>query len=84
MSHLSGRCDCGRVIHYPKGASYGDSWTCRTCGKTWYIVRHGEIPLNSRRSKEPPTYDYSSGGTGCLVPIILIGVALGVAGCVLS
>ena len=82
MSHLSGRCDCGRVIHFPKGASYGDTWTCYNCGKTWHIAHHGD-PLHSRRSKEPPSGDYSSGGTGCLVPILLIG-ALILAGSALT
>ena len=83
MSHLSGRCDCGRVIHYPKGATYGDSWTCHNCGKTWYISHHGD-PLHNRRSKAPPETSYSGGGTGCMVPRILAGIALVVAGCVLS
>ena len=79
MSHLSGHCDCGRVIHYPKGATYGDSWTCYNCGKTWYISHHGD-PLHNRRSKAPES-NYSSGsGNGCLVPII-IGVALVLCGC---
>ena len=81
MSHLSGRCDCGRVMHFPKGASYGDTWTCYNCGKTWHITHHG-LPLHSRRSKGPPDEGYSS-GTGCLVPILLIG-ALVLAGCALS
>ena len=82
MSHLSGRCDCGRVMHFPKGASYGDTWTCYSCGKTWHIAHHGD-PLHTRRSKEPPSGNYSSSGTGCLVPILLIG-ALVLAGCALS
>lgn len=80
MSHLSGRCTCGRIIHYPKGSTYGDSWTCHNCGKTWYISHEGD-PLHNRRSKAPPVSDYSSGGgTGCLVPIV-IGIALILCGC---
>ena len=79
MSHLSGRCDCGRIMHFPKNATYGDTWTCYRCGKTWHLSHHGD-PLHSTRSKAPES-DYSSGsGNGCLVPII-IGVALVLCGC---
>ena len=54
MSHLSGRCTCGRIIHLPKGASRGTTWTCHNCGRTWHVSPHGPIPLHSRRSKAPP------------------------------
>ena len=83
MSHLSGRCTCGRIIHYPKGSTYGDSWTCRNCGKTWYISHEGD-PLHNRRSKAPPENSYSGGGSGCMVPIVIGAIALFIAGCVLS
>ena len=56
MSHLSGRCTCGRVIHLPKGASHGTSWTCHNCGRTWYLSPRGNNPLHSRRSKAPPEH----------------------------
>ena len=83
MSPLSGRCDCGRVMHFPKNATYGDTWTCYRCGKTWHLSHHGD-PLHSTRSKAPPEESYSGGGSGCMVPIILAGIALFVAGCALS
>ena len=54
MSHLSGRCTCGRIIHLPKGATHGDTWTCHSCGRTWHVSDHGN-PLHSRRSKAPTT-----------------------------
>ena len=54
MSHLSGRCTCGRIIHLPKGASHGTSWTCHNCGRTWHLSPHGYNPLHTRRSKAPP------------------------------
>lgn len=54
MSHPSARCTCGRIIHLPKGASRGDSWTCHDCGRTWYVTPHGDIPLHVHRSKAPP------------------------------
>ena len=79
MSHLSGRCTCGRAIHFSKGSTYGDSWTCHNCGKTWRIMRHGDIPLHNRRSKAPRV-QYSNGGSGCIVPIV-IGIALVLCGC---
>lgn len=54
MSHLSGRCTCGRTIHLPKGASVGDTWTCHSCGRTWHVMPHGPNPLHSCNSKAPP------------------------------
>lgn len=67
MSHLSGRCDCGRVIHYPKGATYGATWTCHNCGKTWHIARTGR-PLHTHRSKAPEESSDDSGlGTAALI-----------------
>ena len=54
MSHLSGRCTCGRIVHLPKGSSRGTTWTCYNCGRTWHVSSHGPIPLRSRQSKAPP------------------------------
>ena len=54
MSHLSGRCTCGRIIHLPKGASRGTTWTCHNCGRTWHLSPYGDNPLRPRRSKAPP------------------------------
>lgn len=83
MSHLSGRCTCGRIIHLPKGASRGTSWTCHNCGRTWYVSPHGDNPLHSRRSKAPPenlpapTSSYGGGGGGDIdTTAIVIGGAV--------
>ena len=54
MAHLAGRCTCGRKIRFPKHATYGDQWTCWTCGTTWTMVEHGGRPLHSARSLPPP------------------------------
>lgn len=72
MSHLSGYCDCGRKMHFPKGASHGDTWTCWKCGKTWYIGNHGD-PLHNTRSRAPESGGGSSegGGFGCGLIILL-------------
>jgi len=69
MSHLSGRCTCGRIIHLPKGASRGDTWTCHNCGRTWHVSPYGNNPLHTRRSKAPPEnlpapVSHSGGGGG--------------------
>ena len=53
MTHLSGKCRCGRIIHLPSGADYGDTWVCRKCGMTW-ILSHTGKPLETRSSKPPP------------------------------
>jgi len=52
MTHLKGRCDCGRTIHYPKWARYGHRWTCQDCGRVWILSRDGE-PLERTYSKPP-------------------------------
>ena len=81
MPHLAGRCDCGRRIHFPKGATYGDTWTCWKCGKTWTLSTHGD-PLHSERSK-PPVSPVSSDSApsseyGCLAIVIAILVVGGI------
>lgn len=53
VSHLSGHCSCGQRIHFPKYFSYGASWNCGKCGRSWVIARHGQ-PLHTARSKAPP------------------------------
>lgn len=58
MSHLSGRCTCGRKQHYPKGSKIGSTWKCWSCGKTWTISTEGR-PLRDTRSKIPPNDTYS-------------------------
>jgi len=70
MTHLAGRCDCGRKIHLPKNTQYGDEWKCWTCGKVWVFSDHGK-PVHVERSKAPPSDGTSSGGgTGCLILVI--------------
>ena len=53
MSHLSGHCSCGRLIHFPKRSSYGASWRCRKCNRSWVIAHQGR-PLHTARSKASP------------------------------
>lgn len=65
MSHLSGRCTCGRTIHLPKGASIGDTWTCHNCGRTWHVMPHGPNPLHSRNSKPPSENPSDSSFSPC-------------------
>ena len=52
MTHPSGHCTCGRRLHYPKTATFGSTWTCWKCGRTWTISTHGD-PLHQRGSKPP-------------------------------
>lgn len=56
MAHLSGKCKCGRVQHYPKSAKIGDKWTCWSCGRIWTIVKSGGKPLKKigSKKKKPP------------------------------
>ena len=53
MAHLSGYCDCGRRIHFPKDAEYGYEWTCYRCGRSYVLSRRGD-PLYRIRSRRPP------------------------------
>lgn len=56
MPHLSGRCYCGRVKHYPKGARPGTRWECWHCGTVWTILPRGRRGqrLTSKKSLPPP------------------------------
>lgn len=54
MPHLSGRCPCGRPIHWPKDAGYGDEWRCFRCGRVWTLCQNGELPLHNTKSQPPP------------------------------
>ncbi len=54
MPHLSGRCTCGRPIHFPKGAQDGDEWRCFRCHRVWVLCPNGELPLNTTKSQPPP------------------------------
>ena len=53
MPHLSGRCTCGRPMHWPRGTRYGDTWECYRCGMIWTYCRDGELPLTTTRSRPP-------------------------------
>jgi hypothetical protein len=60
MPHEMGYCDCGREIHFPCTARYGDRWRCYNCGRIWDLVpnRIGAKPgylVESRRPKPKPT-----------------------------
>jgi hypothetical protein len=54
MPHLSGFCACGRRIHWPRNARYGDTWTCRRCRAVWTLCREGGNPMSTARSLPPP------------------------------
>jgi hypothetical protein len=54
MSHLAGKCNCGRAIHYPKNAIHGDTWKCFKCGMVWILSDKG-APLRTVSSKPPVT-----------------------------
>ena len=42
--HRSGKCTCGRRIHFPKDAAAGDAWKCYKCGKTWHYEKDEYTP----------------------------------------
>jgi hypothetical protein len=75
MSHLSGHCSCGRRIHFPKQSSYGASWRCRECNRSWVIAHHGR-PLHTARSKAPPADFGGSGGDTSWVTLVVAGLIL--------
>jgi hypothetical protein len=52
LTHLKGRCDCGRTIHFPKDARYGQRWTCQDCGRVWVLSTTGD-PLKRAPSRPP-------------------------------
>lgn len=41
MTHLQGRCRCGKVTHWPKTAKIGDKWKCYSCGFVITMVARG-------------------------------------------
>ena len=71
MTHLSGRCTCGRRQHYPKDAKLGSTWTCWNCGRTWKLSTRGK-PLFIQRSKPP--YRKPRSPQGCN-PAVLAALA---------
>ena len=74
MTHLAGRCSCGRKQHYPTNAVLGTSWTCWKCGRTWTLSKQGE-PLFVHRSKPPsPGPQQQVPSSGCN-PMILVALA---------
>jgi hypothetical protein len=54
MSHLACKCDCGRIIHFPKGATDGYLWVCSTCGETWRLSTQEKntVYANGKKSEE--------------------------------
>jgi hypothetical protein len=59
MPHEMGYCDCGREIHWPRTARYGDKWRCYNCGRRWELApaRRGCKPgylVQSRRPEPKP------------------------------
>ena len=75
MSHLSGHCSCGRRINFPKHSSYGSSWRCHKCGRSWVIARQGQ-PLHNARSKAPPVADGHSAEEPNWVAVIIAGLLI--------
>jgi len=89
--HLTHRCRCGKIIHWPKDAEIGDVWVCRTCGGKTILSTEGQIGqfMDSTRKGVDNNPDYNSGeasssystdsvpsgGTGCMI-IILLGIAM--------
>ena len=73
MTHLAGRCTCGRRQHYPQNATLGTSWTCWKCGRTWTLSKQGE-PLFVHRSKPPSPGRGANNGCNPMILIALAGV----------
>ncbi len=42
MSHLTGRCGCGRTVHLPKNAKPGHTWKCHACGASSVVSDRGK------------------------------------------
>ncbi len=74
MSHLAGRCTCGRKIRFPKGSTYGAEWTCWKCGKTYTLATQGD-PLHVEGSQPPP-----ASTSGCLLAIAFLISTFSAAG----
>lgn len=54
MPHEMGYCDCGREIHFPCTARYGDKWRCYGCGRSWTLRPTGGVKPSYRvRSRKP-------------------------------
>jgi hypothetical protein len=55
MPHEMGYCDCGREIHWPRTARYGDERRCYTCGRKWILspAGRGAKPGYLVRSRRP-------------------------------
>jgi hypothetical protein len=51
MPHEMGRCYCGREIHWPRDARYGDRWRCYQCGRTWTLLPDGWRGQPTKRVK---------------------------------
>jgi hypothetical protein len=58
MPHEMGYCDCGREIHFPCTARFGDKWRCYTCGRNWTLRSNGGVKpsyrVTSRRPRPKP------------------------------
>src|SRR5262245_45293844 len=46
--HEMSFCDCGREIHWPRSAHYGERWRCYNCGRDWVLA-----PETTRRRAKP-------------------------------
>jgi hypothetical protein len=76
MSHLAGKCSCGRPIHFPRDAQLGYQWVCRRCGKTWVLSTQGE-PLTRKKSLPPPAAPSArAAGGGCVVVLVSLSITL--------
>lgn len=73
MPHSSGKCDCGRTIHFPKNASLGYEWICKKCGKSWVLSNHGQ-PLNTVGSKAPKKTNYVKWIIVIIIALIILSL----------
>ena len=71
MPHKSGKCACGRTIHFPKNAALGYEWKCKSCGRVYVLSTQGS-PLNTVGSKAPPAKKRGNGCFGIIVFIFVI------------
>ncbi len=86
MTHLKGRCSCGRYIHFPKWARHGYKWRCTRCGTVWVLSDKGD-PLERTSSKPPKrprprrSHKQRAPGSpeGCLGGLILVLSTLAVS-----
>jgi hypothetical protein len=55
MPHEMGYCDCGREIHFPCTARFGDKWRCYSYGRSWTLRPNGGVKPSYRvTSRRPP------------------------------